>query len=731
MKWTLLGLSAVLAGCAERGPSAAGAPQSAPPTGTGSAQKMAGAFSPLAAGADFSCFARESGDVLCWGDTAYGQLERYDGAGTPVGGAKSSRPRLVAGVRDAREIVTGSGFACARSGSGQVTCWGKTPDGVRSVEAVPEVGPVPLDIADAVQIAAGGRSFCAVRRGGTVGCWEMTTGGVKVVAISGIDDAVHVAVASAPTGERTHACVVRRNGTVACFGSNDAGQLGDGSTVDSGHPVTVRDLTDAIAVGARRGSTCALRRGGDVVCWGLPFVSVRDAKPGWPSAPGAAPVSRAQTLPAKVDSLAGAARLAIGEAAACAIGVDGAVKCIGAPLVADGARILTSTTHVAIGAAHGCARDTRGVVRCWGNGREGATGVEPRDVVWPAAIVEHREPAVDVAATRGGTCALRADGQIFCWGAITAAASTPESFHGFGRGGLEDEQGGVPSFFDRDTSRPVASERFDDAMAIATASGGSCIVRKSGDIACTATARASAWGNWGNPVAMPTPAVTSRIKGATRIVAASLRPGADVYCAVLGTGGVTCFSADGWSRRFPDAVDVTLEPMQSDDPCIVHRSGAVDCWTVADFEDPSVAGQRVTAATDFVRVSGGGWTVCGVRRAGTIACWAAGGGGGAEATAPAVTDATDVAVFDRGVCALAKGGGVTCRNARAIPGRAAAPSSDYVVALPEAAKRIVTGGDHVCALLGSGKIACWGENDNGQCGVTGHVQTAPTVVAGL
>lgn len=725
MTLTLLGFSALLAGCAERAPAASGGAQSATPSA--SETKLAGAFSPLAAGAGFSCAARETGDVLCWGDDSYGQRADYTQSG-----AGSARPRLVPGVRDAREVVTGAGFACARSASGQVTCWGTLPDGARPMEAVTgvaDVSPVALDVADAVQIAAGGRSFCAVRRGGTVACWESAAGRAKLVAVPGVDDAVQVAVAGGPGGERAHTCVVRRGGAVACFGSNDSGQLGDGSSVDSGRAVAVHGLADAIAVGARRGSTCALRRGGDVVCWGRPFAAVdtRGAQ-GWPSASGAAHVPPGQAIPARVDALGSAARLAIGEAAACAIASDGGVRCVGAPLVADGAKVLVSSAHVAIGAAHACARDARGEVRCWGNGRQGATGVEPRDVAWPAVVVAPLEPMIDVAATRGGTCALRADGQLYCWGAIAAPTwHAAPAWNAFDTDAPENEPSDPRlSTFERDLSRPVAFEKLEDAVGVATTTGGSCVVRKNGDVACTATRS-----TFGAPLAMPSAAVTSRIKGATRIVGASLRPSADVYCAVLGAGGVTCFSGDGWSRRFPDAVDVTLEPMQSDDPCIVHRSGAVDCWTVADFEDANVPGQRVTAAADFTRVSGGGWTVCGVRRGGAVACWAVGGAAVPDATAPAIADATDVAVFDRGVCALARSGAVTCRNARSVPGRAQAPVVDYAVALPEPAKRIVTGGDHVCALLASGNVACWGENDSGQCGVAGHVQVAPNVVAGL
>jgi alpha-tubulin suppressor-like RCC1 family protein len=74
------------------------------------------------------------------------------------------------------------------------------------------------------------------------------------------------ATAIAAGGERT--CAVVAGGEVRCWGSNWAGQLGDGTTTDRHTPVTVQGVTGATAIAAGSAHTCAVVAGGEVRCWG-------------------------------------------------------------------------------------------------------------------------------------------------------------------------------------------------------------------------------------------------------------------------------------------------------------------------------------------------------------------------------------------------------------------------------------------------------------------------------
>src|SRR5690554_675797 len=66
-----------------------------------------------------------------------------------------------------------------------------------------------------------------------------------------------------------HSCAVTGAGAVYCWGSNEYGQLGDGSSMDRVTPVQVTGLDSGMqAVSVGRDHSCALSQGGAVWCWG-------------------------------------------------------------------------------------------------------------------------------------------------------------------------------------------------------------------------------------------------------------------------------------------------------------------------------------------------------------------------------------------------------------------------------------------------------------------------------
>jgi alpha-tubulin suppressor-like RCC1 family protein len=161
----------------------------------------------VSAGFEYTCALTSSG-VKCWGGNVGGQL----GTGSLF---SSSTPVSVAGLHGGvKAIAAGSFSACALTSRGGVKCWG----GERSVRPIPIAG-----LARGVTwIAGGGFHTCAVLR--------------------------------------------RR---ARCWGSNDYGQLGDGSSVDRIRPVGVQGLVGRVrTVAAGDRHTCALTTTGQVECWG-------------------------------------------------------------------------------------------------------------------------------------------------------------------------------------------------------------------------------------------------------------------------------------------------------------------------------------------------------------------------------------------------------------------------------------------------------------------------------
>ncbi|HEY0712517.1 MAG TPA: hypothetical protein VGF45_07580, partial [Polyangia bacterium] len=90
-----------------------------------------------------------------------------------------------------------------------------------------------------------------------------------------IDVTLGKASVNGSVGQYGFLCAVRSNGTVWCAGDNTYGQLGDGSTTARLEPVQVPGVTEAVEVAASRtdhgwvgGNTCARRKDGSVWCWG-------------------------------------------------------------------------------------------------------------------------------------------------------------------------------------------------------------------------------------------------------------------------------------------------------------------------------------------------------------------------------------------------------------------------------------------------------------------------------
>jgi alpha-tubulin suppressor-like RCC1 family protein len=61
---------------------------------------------------------------------------------------------------------------------------------------------------------------------------------------------------------------VLRSGAGQCWGSNNLGELGDGSTSGSNIPVQVSGISAPVSLVAGKGYTCALLADGAMRCWG-------------------------------------------------------------------------------------------------------------------------------------------------------------------------------------------------------------------------------------------------------------------------------------------------------------------------------------------------------------------------------------------------------------------------------------------------------------------------------
>ena len=216
-------------------------------------------------GGGHSC-ALAGGRAWCWGGNYYGQLG--DGTDVDVDSCLSAAPPATCSrsipveVKDlsgVTAISTGGDDTCAVAG-GRAWCWGDNQYGQLG-NGTTEDSSTPVEVqglSGVIAISTGGNDTCAVT-GGRVLCWGQMLGWtpVEVAGLSGVT-AISVGF--------VHACAIA-DGRVLCWGNNEAGQLGDGTTVSRATPVEVQSLSGATALDAGLGHTCAVA-GGRAWCWG-------------------------------------------------------------------------------------------------------------------------------------------------------------------------------------------------------------------------------------------------------------------------------------------------------------------------------------------------------------------------------------------------------------------------------------------------------------------------------
>ena len=540
----------------------------------------------IAAGQFHSCALREGGDISCWGINGWGEL----GDGTED---VSLVPVQVANITDATAIAAGSRHSCALHQGGTISCWGWNYYGQLGDGTEDDVSLVPVqvaNIADATAIATGGAHSCALREGGTISCWGNNGSGQLGDGTEGFSRRVPVQVANiadatAIAAGDSHSCALREGGTISCWGSNDSGQLGDGTEDDSLVPVQVANITDATAIAAGSRHSCALHQGGTISCWG---------NNGWGQlGDGTRDVSR---VPVRVVGIADATAIAAGDFYSCALREGGTISCWGdnrvgqlgdgtddgslVPVqvvgIADATAIATGSGWVGSGGSgHSCALREGGTISCWGSNDSGQLGDGTEDVSLVPVQVANITDATAIATASRHSCALHQGGTISCWG---------WNYYGQLGDGTEDDVSLVP----------VQVANIADATAIATGGTHSCALREGGTISC--------WGNnynrqLGDGTAggvSSVPVQVANITNATAIATAS--------------GGIHSHS------------------------CALREGGTISCWgsnnsgQLGDGTDDGssvpVQVANITNATAIATGGGGNYShSCALREGGTISCW--------------------------------------------------------------------------------------------------------------
>ena len=376
-----------------------------------------------------TCAVMDDGGLLCWGHVPVGSSSASDGQIK-----KYPLPREISlGSSGAVSVSLGGlhGYPtiCAIDSLGSLYCWGEGGYSILGQGDFSDRG-APTEVSfgsnrTVVSVSVGMWHACAILDDGSLWCWgdnaygQMGTGSfawamtptevglpanTTAIAVSAGTEHTCAIVGGSPTDGESY------TGMVYCWGSNNYGQLGDGTTDTrlSPTPVDLGPNNSAVEISVSDGFSCALLDDGGVSCWGNGGYGQLGSTGGATSAPRGV-------------------QLGTGDAA----------------------------YGISTGSKHVCAVLFGGDLKCWGDNTRGQLG--QMSVIGQSAIplkVQNQtsgtffsNTVIGVTAGYDSTCAITNDefndaGQpgLYCWGLNDAGQR--------GDGTVCDDGRGDSSLFD-------------------------------------------------------------------------------------------------------------------------------------------------------------------------------------------------------------------------------------------------------------------------------------------
>lgn len=592
-----------------------------------------------------------------------------------------------------------------------------------------------LLVADTDSLSAGREFACAVVEGGTVKCWgrndfgQLGVGDTRNRGIANNDmgnglPAVMLGTGLAARVVRAggrHACAILTSGKVKCWGNNADGQLGTGDSSNRG--ATAASMGDnlpfvnlgtgrwarELAVGMHH--SCAVLDNNQVKCWGSGQSGALGL--GNTTSRGTTAASMGDNLPAvSLGSGRTAKRISVGTRFSCAILDDNHLKCWGwnvsgqlgqgdTSARGDGPGEMSNSLFVvnlgpgrtakmvSAGADFVCATLDDNQLKCWGNSAWGqlgrgsvqSIGDNPNEMAVLAGIdLGAGRSALNVSAAGQAACALLDNLTVKCWGA-----------NFFGQLGLGDDE-----------HRGNGANEMGSALpAVALGSGlRAWAVSKGTDFTCVllSTRQLKCWGNHAMGQLGTGTAATALGDGAGEM--------ADALPFVnLGFAAVKSFSAG------------------DDSSCAILNGDKLKCWGsngigqlgLGAFGSRGDEPGEMGNALPFVNVGSGltvrmvssrFFTTCALLSNGRIKCWGSNGTldfASGEHVISGQLGRSDVQFV----------GNFSNEMGNNLP------FVDLGANLT--ARSIEVGSAFVCAIVDSGRVKCWGNNEEGELGA-GHTR---------
>lgn len=591
-----------------------------------------------------------------------------------------------------------------------------------------------------------------------------------------------------------HTCATSNEGKTYCWGSHSDGQLGIGAGSTKLVPTAV-NMSNVTSGGFAKLSlgdnfTCGLTKSGTTMCWGrgTEYQTARD-----PAASANVPVLTENTWSsinygwAEKDFV----DLVTGKNFVCNLNYRGRIYCWGKNTHGQFGNGTTtdleterSTDYLDMasypafknlkklvaGDEHVCGLTSEGKAVCWGRGTEGQIGDNGGvDRLVPTAVnvagIVDFDGFTDITAGGDHTCAVTADGKVYCWG---------ENSNGeLGNNSTTDALTPVQV----DATGITTAKTFVEVKAGRTHTCGRMI---DGLVYCWGSSTdGKLGGTYGVDQLVP---VNVKIGSNPLKTIVGLEVGRAHSCAITADGKAMCWgqqSADGRlgnnataSSADPVAVDVSallgkrsLKQISSgtSNSCAVNTQGRVYCWGRGDegqngnsFSDYLTPNEILTTGTGgslFAKVVVGNQHACALSTEGKVYCWGENGegqlgnGGNVDNPTPAIVDTStitpflgfkDISAGSNHTCGLHADGKIYCwgygffgqlgRNSSFSANR---PVAVVTASTPGLTKFIAVdaGSMHTCGLGANGLLYCWGYGALGRLG-TGNTldRMIPTAV---
>ena len=353
-----------------------------------------------------ACALKVDGTAFCWGDSVSGVAP----------GANTTTPALVEGGISWQQIQTGGQLSasCGIGSDGTGYCWGllfdPTVDAAEDITFTSDSLSGTFDSAEPAEIeldstwqdiTASGSNYhvCGITTNGTAYCWgsghlgALGDGTYTYKSLPTAVSSVGVNTWTQITAGEVQSCGVQTDKSGWCWGSNDVGEIGDGTTVNKTVPTQVSGGDEWIQISAGGHFTCGLTTKGIIKCWGC-FDYDDDALQ--------CMRGQAQLTPVAIPGNMLWRQVSSGVTHACGIDVNYEAYCFGVNLFgelggetatsfsAEPVKVLGGYTwrEVSAGLYMSCGLTNNEQVLCWGQNNDNQLGSPGRDTSVPRYVAD-------------------------------------------------------------------------------------------------------------------------------------------------------------------------------------------------------------------------------------------------------------------------------------------------------------------------------------------------------